>query len=154
MAEYDPVPSDYLLEAEQVELYIPDRFARGGEARPHEVALQVLVDDSQFGQAELRMFQRAAQRGAINAFRFMKSTLDAGAGRHTQHAVIAMCLYPDRAAYIDFQGAAQWYLEKHDSLAEDVFANKVFIGSIAAKAMVNYEVNVELVEAGRLHIPS
>ncbi len=154
MTEFDPVPLDYLLDAEQAELYIPQRFAEGGDARPHEVALQVLVDDSYVSASELRMFQLAAKRGLINVFRFMKSTLDAGAGRHTQHAVIAMCLYPDRTAYIDFQGAARWYLEKHHSLAEDVLANKAFIGSIAAKAMMNYEANVDLVQAGQVHIPS
>ncbi len=96
MAEFDPVPDEYLLTAEQASLYIPKRYIDAGsvgDVTPREFALQVLVDENPDGQAELALFQRQASDGHVSVFELMKYWMDMGGGRHTQHMIIAMSLH-------------------------------------------------------------
>lgn len=153
MAEYDPVPREFILEPKQAELYIANRFVGQGEAVPRELATHVLVDDNVATQPELSMFQRAGRGDIENFFRFMKRTLDMGAGRHTQHVLAAICLFPDREAFIDLSAAGAFYLETRGSLAADILANRALLGSISILAMNEYEANIELITAGQLHVP-
>lgn len=153
MAEYDPVPPEYLLDSRHAQLFVPDRFVGTGEAIPRELALHVLVDDSRTSLPELKMFQQAGNGNIARFFGFMKSTLDNGGGRHTQHMLAAVCLYPDREAMIDLAAAGAFYLDSRGSLAADLLSNRILLGSIALCAMTEYEANLERVLTGRLHIP-
>lgn len=156
MIDYDPVPPQHLLTAEQAEMYIPSRFIGdpGADVTPREFALQLLVDDSPGGRAEIGMFQRSAEGDVSEFFRFLNTTLHAGVGRHVQRVLMVMALHPARDSMINVVDAGTAYLEASSRAYDDIIGNKVLLTAMAIEAGYNLEENIKRVQLGDVNIPA
>jgi hypothetical protein len=154
MAEFDPVPVERLLPIEVAERYIDPRFASDGTCTPRDLSLQVLVDDTRASLPELRLFQNAGRGDVNNFFRFMRTVIDDGMGRHTQHVLAAACLHPNRDSPINLASAATVYLEAHGSMVDDMTMARAWLGTLEMDALLNSKKNEELVRVGELRYPT
>lgn len=152
MAEFDPVPPEYLLSHEIAERFIPVKFVGSGDATARELALQILVDEEPDRQYEIKRFQQSGRRDVSNFFRFMFDTLEGGAGRHTEHMVAAACLYPVRDVLLNIGPATEDYLRAHGSQEHDYLMTGVLVGSLGLDAMMECDENEAKVRRGELYI--
>jgi hypothetical protein len=151
MAEFDPVPPQYLLPEEVAQQFIPVEFMTGGDATPRELALHVLVDDDPDRQHDIKIFQQGGRGEVTEFFGFMFRTMASGAGRHTQRMIAVACLHPVRDTRLNLVVATEEYLKVHGSKQDDYLMAGVLLGSLSSDAWMESDENEARVARGELY---
>lgn len=154
MADYDPVPPEFLLTHEVAAEFIPDIFFDDGVATSRELSLGVLVCEGELEQAELFIFQRLGNGNIETFFRQMRDLVNERRGKHVQQVIAAACLHPERDRGLNLANAATEYMEaRFTKVYKDLPMLRMMLGGLSMDAALESEENERKVRSGKLFVP-